>query len=109
MANITAEELKAEQEFMKDFWAFRKKYYHGEESDGFWDAASEEVNALGKKYNTYFSHGLLLICLDDIEQRYMERIKARGQRTALEKISYVEKTIKALREDFKTADVKSLS
>ena len=67
---ISYEEYEVEIQFHTDLWNFRKKYYHGEDRNGFWEELINSFEALHKKYgNSYFDQ-LLLVCVNDIERRW---------------------------------------
>ena len=77
MASIEATKIPTEQKFMGDFWNFRKSYYSPEESDDYWTALIDAATALSEKYKIEYLDQMILVCVDDIEQRYKKQSGSR--------------------------------
>ena len=74
MASVITSEVPEEQRFMSDFWNLRKQFYNGEEQEEFWAELIDHSDELSRKYqNSYFDQ-LILVCVDDIDRRYMASI-----------------------------------
>ena len=86
MAEVNAAEIPEEMKFMADFWSFRKKFYKGEEQDEFWTSLIECSDELSKKYNSLYLDQLILICVDDIDRRYMTSINKPWKSDPLEEV-----------------------
>jgi len=78
MASVDASEIPEEQQFMIDFWNYRKKYYHPEDSKEYWDSVIKDGNSLGEKYNNLYFNNLIICCVDEWERQFR---LARGQET----------------------------
>lgn len=75
MSEVLAKDIPIEQQFMTDFWKFRKKYYIPENSDNYWSDMCNSADALSDKYgrNQYMTD-VIMACVNDFERRY-RRIK----------------------------------
>lgn len=78
MASVNTSEIPEEQQFMSDFWNYRKKYYHPEDSEEYWDGVLEDGEALGRKYNNLYFNNLIICCVDEWERQFR---LSRGQET----------------------------
>lgn len=75
MSEVLAKDIPIEQQFMTEFWRFRKKYYIPENSDNYWSDMCNSADALSDKYgrNQYMTD-VIMACVNDFERRY-RRIK----------------------------------
>lgn len=73
MSEVLGKDIPIEQQFMTDFWKFRKKYYIPENSDSYWVNLCMDADKICEKYNRnkYFE-SLVLACVKDFEERYKE-------------------------------------
>ena len=74
MSRAISSEIPKESEMMNDFWKFRKDFYYPEDSDDYWNQIMESANTLSKKYNSEYMDQLLLVCVNEIEQRFMRSV-----------------------------------
>lgn len=74
MSEVLAKDIPEEQQFMKDYWIFRKQYYNPEDSDDYWSKVCSSADNLYNKYGEkeYFKK-IILACLDDLDKRYKEK------------------------------------
>ena len=70
LAEVTASDIPQEQQFMAEYWNFRKKFYNGESRDSFWEELYHETNRISEKYHSLYVDNMLLVCVEDIEARY---------------------------------------
>ena len=73
MGSVTVDEIPDEQRFMAELWAFRKKFYYGEDRDSFWSELIDTAEVLSQKYKNRYLDQLLIVCADDIDRRYREK------------------------------------
>ena len=55
----TRDEIEKSGAFMKDFWAFIKKYYTPEDNDAWWNAMFDEANDIAGRNDCEFAVKLL--------------------------------------------------
>lgn len=73
MSAITEKEFNNHEKVIQvELWNFRKKYFHGEDSDDYWRKIIEESDRISRKYNSPYVDNMLIICIEDIETRYRE-------------------------------------
>lgn len=73
MSALTEEEFsKYEKAIQADLWKFRKEFYHGEESEEYWEKLYAECNRISKKHRSLYVDNMLIVCIEDIEARYNE-------------------------------------
>lgn len=77
MSAISEEEFtKHEKTIQADLWKFRKNFYHGEDSDAYWESIVSESDRISKKHNSLYVDMMLIVCIDDIEYRYGNKTNA---------------------------------
>lgn len=58
-----------ESKFMSDFWQFRKAFRDPVDKEEFWENLVNESEKLHQKYNNRYLDQLILVCVDDIDER----------------------------------------
>lgn len=86
MANVTNKDIPEEFNAFGDFFVFRKKYYNGEDKDDFWMELIDAADELSRKYKSRFFDQLILVCVDDIDRRYMTSINKPWKSDPLEQV-----------------------
>ena len=69
MAQIKQEEIDKERELQTVIWNLRKRFFHGEDKDPFWDELYAEVERISKENNSLYVDQMLCVLIDDIETR----------------------------------------
>ena len=70
MSALTEDEFtKYEKSIQADLWKFRKEFYHGEESEEYWERLYAECNRISEKHRSLYVDNMLIVCIDDIEVR----------------------------------------
>ena len=70
MSSVRTEDILEEQQFFGDLWNYRKKHYNGEEPQEFWAALIDDAEAISRKYKNDYLDQMLLVCVDDVENRF---------------------------------------
>lgn len=78
MSAIREDQLKAEQEFQRRLWEFRKKYYNPEKEDGYWRAVVDESKELfealkGNGLDHEYMRRMIIDCVSDFDERSRRR------------------------------------
>ena len=68
---MIAEKNEFELEILmhKEILSFRKAYYNPEDSEEFWQSVIDGAEKLHRKYNNRYLDQLILVCVDDIDER----------------------------------------
>lgn len=72
MSAIREDQKKSEQDFQRELWDFRKKYYNADKDPSFWDELIKAANDLHKACNASndpYRREMILACVSDIERR----------------------------------------
>lgn len=62
--------LPVVHDFINDLWKFIKKNYEVKKGQEYWTEVINDANELMEQYNNDFLGGLVLTCIDDMEQRF---------------------------------------
>ena len=89
MASVYANEIPEEQIFMTEYWAFRKKYYNAEEPEEFWSEMLSELETISQKHNSLYVDMMLLVCLTDIEVRFMRKAGSKHVSPDIKQLKHV--------------------
>ena len=69
---IDFENYEIEVQLYKDLWSFRKEFYKGEDKEAYWNSLINEADKLSKKHKSDYLDSMLLVCIDDIEDRWKQ-------------------------------------
>lgn len=86
MASVTNKDIPEEFNAFGEFFVFRKKYYNGEDNDDFWMGLIDAADELSKAHNSAYLDQMILICVDDIDRRYMASINKPWKSDPLEEV-----------------------
>lgn len=64
-----ASDYSIESKFMSDFWQFRKAFRDPVNKEEFWEDLNNKAEELHRKYNNRYLDQLILVCVDDIDER----------------------------------------
>lgn len=72
---INGKDFELERQLQTELWNFRKRFYYGEDREGYWEDLCKTVNELHEKYNSTFLDMVLLCNTADIENRWKEAMR----------------------------------
>lgn len=72
MSSVKTEDIAIEQSFFGELWGFRKKYYNADDSEEYWGSLINAAEGISKKYGNNYLDQMLLVCIDDIEDRFKQ-------------------------------------
>lgn len=58
---------------MTDSWNFMKKYFEPHDEEQYWEQLIDKADKIAKAHNKDFAASLILLIVDDIEQRWKEK------------------------------------
>lgn len=78
----TRDEIEKSGAFMKDFWAFIKKYYTPEDDDAWWNAMFDEANDIAGRNDCPFAMKLLCSFMRFQQEALTETLEKQEGKTA---------------------------
>lgn len=69
---INGKDFELERQLQTELWNFRKRFYYGEDKEVYWNSLINEADKLSKKHKSDYLDRMLLVCIDDIEDRWKQ-------------------------------------
>ena len=83
------EDIEKESPIQRELWDFRKRYYNAEEPEEFWSEMLSELETISQKHNSLYVDMMLLVCLTDIEVRFMRKTGSKHVSPDIKQLKHV--------------------